>query len=105
MRIIAIVALCAVLMGCAGGEPASIVQVAGPRFEWANARAVHVGTKQAELQSLMGDPYQVTTAGDKQIWLYYHANGLTGSNRHISFALKDGAVSAVPTIPDLAAFQ
>ncbi|KPC28428.1 Uncharacterized protein AC496_2471 [Pseudomonas savastanoi pv. glycinea] len=33
------------------------------------------------------------------MWVWSHANGMTGASRVVSFKMKDGKVVEVPTIP------
>ena len=89
MRYIAIAVLTSALIACAGSP-----------FRFENARQVKVGMTEAEVTQLMGRPYMVTSKGEEQICVWSYANGMTGGSRSISFIMKDGKVSTVPTIPD-----
>jgi hypothetical protein len=71
---------------------------AGTPFEWKNAKAIHIGTTQAELISSLGKPYMVKTQGEEQTWIWSYANGVTGETQLVSYVLKNGAVTVVPTI-------
>ncbi|MES2116822.1 MAG: hypothetical protein V4578_16795 [Pseudomonadota bacterium] len=71
---------------------------AGTRFSWDQARMVKVGMTEAELTSLMGRPYMVSTKGDVQLWIWSEASAFGGS-RSVSFPMKAGKVSSLPTIP------
>ena len=77
-----------------------LVACAGTPFRFENARQVKIGMAETEVTQLMGRPYMVTTRGDEQIWVWSHANGMTGATQSISFIMKDGRVSTVPTIPE-----
>lgn len=72
----------------------------GTAFEWDNARKVTVGMTEADLVRLLGKPNSVTTRGDMQVWswVYVSASPLGVSNRHVTFPLKDGKVTAVPNL-------
>jgi hypothetical protein len=78
----------------------SIIACAGSPFKFENARMVEVGMSQDELTNLLGKPYMVTTRGQDQIWVWSHANGMTGAAKSVSFIIRDGKVVSVPTIPD-----
>lgn len=71
----------------------------GTKFDWANAKQVQVGTTEAELLEIMGKPYMVASKGDTQTWAWTHVNGATRAMQTVSFQVKNGAVSAIPTIP------
>lgn len=81
-------AIVAMLSGCAGTE-----------FSYDQARRVSVGMTEAEVVAIMGPPYSVVSRGDGQMWVWSHANGLTGSSRAVSFKMQDGRVAEVPNIP------
>lgn len=89
MRYIGVVLFALVLAACAGTP-----------FRFDDARQVKVGMTEAEVTQIMGRPYMVTSKGDAQIWVWSHANGMTGGSQSISFIMKDGKVSTVPTIPE-----
>ena len=75
----------------------SLTACAGTRFDWQDAKAVRIGTTQAELTALLGKPYMVKTAANgDQTWIWSYS-GLDGT-RLISYGLKDGVVTVVPTI-------
>ncbi|QDG38614.1 hypothetical protein FJN14_09205 [Alteromonas mediterranea] len=78
----------------------SITACAGSPFKFENARKVQAGMSQDELTNLLGKPYMVTTRGQDQIWVWSHANGMTGAAKSVSFVIRDGKVVSVPTIPD-----
>lgn len=84
MRIIALVSIL-FLTACAGTP-----------FEWENAKAVHVGSTQAELTALLGKPYMVKTTGEDQTWVWSYS-GLEGT-KLVSYGLRNGLVTIVPTI-------
>jgi hypothetical protein len=86
-KIIIVVAL-ALLIGCAGSS-----------FKFENARQVTVGMTEAQLIDRMGDPYKKIGKKDYEIWIWSHANGLSGKSQSVSFIMKDGKVSGLPTIP------
>lgn len=72
---------------------------AGPRFSFDDARRVQVGWTVEQLQRAMGRPYRVVSRHDSQIWIWSHANGMTGAARSVSFVVRDGAVVVTPAIP------
>lgn len=82
---------------------AALVGCAGTKFSFERARQVQVGMSETQLTELMGKPYMVKSTGDTQVWVWSHANGLTGGTQMVSFEVKDGKVSSVPSIP--AAFK
>lgn len=91
MRIIGFAAaavLALVLSGCAGTS-----------FSYDEARKVKVGMTEEQVTQIMGPPYSVVSRADGQMWIWSHANGVTGASRVISFRLVDGKVVEVPTIP------
>lgn len=91
MRIITFCAaavLALVLSGCAGTS-----------FTYDEARKVKVGMTEDQVTQIMGPPYSVVSRADGQMWVWSHANGMTGASRVISFRMLDGKVVEVPTIP------
>ncbi|WP_434703061.1 outer membrane protein assembly factor BamE [Pseudomonas sp. Z1-12] len=91
MRIINFVAtavLALVLAGCAGTN-----------FSYDDARKVKVGMTEDEVTQIMGPPYSVVSRADGQMWVWSHANGMSGASRVISFRMVDGKVVEVPVIP------
>lgn len=78
----------------------SVLACAGSPFKFENARQVQVGMSKEDLTNLLGKPYMVTTRGQDQIWIWSHANGMTGAAKSISYVIRDGKVISVPTIPD-----
>lgn len=88
MRALIAATALAVLVGCAGTN-----------FSYDKARQVEIGMTEAELVGLMGSPYSVTSRPGSQLWIWSHANGLSGSSRAVSFELRDGRVVSVPEIP------
>ena len=77
-----------VLSGCAGTS-----------FSYDNARKVQVGMTEDQVTQIMGPPYSVVSRADGQMWVWSHANGMTGASRVISFRMLDGKVVEVPPIP------
>lgn len=88
MRAIIVLTLIAALAGCAGTN-----------FSFDNARKVQIGMTEPQVTQLMGAPYSVVSRGDSQMWVWSHANGMTGSAKSVSFEMRDGRVVSVPTIP------
>lgn len=76
------------LSGCAGTD-----------FSYDEARKVQVGMTEDQVVQIMGPPYSVVSRADGQMWVWSHANGMTGASRVISFRMKDGKVVEVPPIP------
>jgi hypothetical protein len=72
---------------------------AGTSFSYDDARKVTVGMTEEQVTQIMGPPYSVVSRSDGQMWIWSHANGMTGASRVISFRLVDGKVVEVPTIP------
>jgi hypothetical protein len=87
-KIVIVAALAAIIAGCAG-----------TKFSFDRARQVTVGMSEAEVITLMGNPYSVSTLGDKELWIWSYANGVSGGSRTISFLLNDGRVVETPNIP------
>ncbi|WP_054064888.1 outer membrane protein assembly factor BamE domain-containing protein [Pseudomonas asplenii] len=85
---LAAVALALTLSGCAGTS-----------FSYDDARRVQVGMTEEQVTQIMGPPYSVVSRPDGQMWIWSHANGMTGASRVVSFRLMDGKVVEVPTIP------
>lgn len=88
MNKIIMAAVCLLLVGCAGSS-----------FKFDEARKVELGMTEAQLTNLMGSPYSVVSKGDRQIWIWSHANALSGTSQSVSFVMKDGKVVSLPTIP------
>jgi hypothetical protein len=87
-RIAAAAVLALVLSGCAGTS-----------FSYDEARKIKVGMTEDQVTQIMGPPYSVVSRADGQMWIWSHANGMTGASRVISFRMVDGKVVEVPTIP------
>ena len=91
MRIIGFAAaafLALVLSGCAGTS-----------FSYDDARRVQIGMTEEQVTQIMGPPYSVVSRADGQMWIWSHANGMTGASRVVSFRMVDGKVVEVPAIP------
>lgn len=88
-KTIAAMAIGLMLVGCAGSK-----------FNFADARRVNAGMTTAEVQAIMGKPYMVSSRNGKEIWIWSHANGLTGAHQSISFVFTGGVLESVPKIPD-----
>jgi outer membrane protein assembly factor BamE (lipoprotein component of BamABCDE complex) len=69
---------------------------AGTPFEWENAKAIRVGSTQAELVALLGKPYMVKSQAGQEVWIWSYS-GLDGT-KLVSYGLKDGLVTTVPII-------
>lgn len=72
---------------------------AGTSFSYDDARLVQVGMSEDQVTQIMGPPYSVISRTDGQMWVWSHANGMTGASRVISFKMMDGKVVEVPPIP------
>lgn len=72
---------------------------AGTSFFYDDARLVQVGMTEDQVTQIMGPPYSVISRTDGQMWVWSHANGMTGASRVISFKMMDGKVVEVPPIP------
>jgi len=77
----------------------ALVGCAGTSFSYDEARKVKIGMTEDEVTQIMGPPYSVVSRADGQMWVWSHANGMTGASRVISFRMVDGKVVEVPTIP------
>ena len=80
--------LAIVLSGCAGTS-----------YSYDDARKVQVGMTEDQVTQIMGPPYSVVSRTDGQMWVWSHANGMTGASRVISFKMLDGKVVEIPPIP------
>lgn len=78
---------------------AMLASCAGTDFSYDEARKVQIGMTEDQVVQLMGPPYSVVSRADGQMWVWSHANGMTGASRVVSFKMKDGKVVEVPTIP------
>ncbi|AMB79819.1 hypothetical protein AV641_12410 [Pseudomonas fragi] len=87
-KFFAVAVLALVLSGCAGTS-----------FSYDDARKVQVGMTEDQVTQIMGPPYSVVSRADGQMWVWSHANGMTGASRVISFRMLDGKVVEVPPIP------
>jgi hypothetical protein len=65
-----------------------------------NTRKVEVGMTEQQVTELMGRPYSVTSKGEEQIWVWSHANALSGRSQAVSFIFRGRKVISVPTIPE-----
>ena len=87
-KFFAVAVLALVLSGCAGTS-----------FSYDDTRKVQVGMTEDQVTQIMGPPYSVVSRADGQMWVWSHANGMTGASRVISFRMLDGKVVEVPPIP------
>lgn len=87
-KVVATAVLALVLSGCAGTS-----------FSYDDARKVQIGMTEEQVTQIMGPPYSVVSRADGQMWVWSHANGMTGASKVISFRMVDGKVVEVPTIP------
>lgn len=85
---VAATVLALVLAGCAGTS-----------FSYDDARKVQIGMTEEQVTQIMGPPYSVASRADGQMWIWSHANGITGASRVISFKMLDGKVVEIPPIP------
>ena len=76
-----------------------LVACAGTPFKWDAARQIKEGMTEKEVTALMGAPYMVTSAGEKQTWVWSHANAFGGA-KSLALQFKDGKVIKTPDIPD-----
>lgn len=76
-----------------------IAGCAGTDFSFENASKIQLGMTEGQVTNIMGPPYSVISRGNSQMWVWSHANGLTGSARSVSFEMSGGKVVSVPTIP------
>jgi len=74
-----------------------LVGCAGVPVDFGKARTVEVGMTASKLESIMGKPYMVRAIGDREIWAWVQASAF--STQSVSFELRKGVVSVVPTIP------
>lgn len=73
---------------------------AGTNFKWDNARQIRQGMTEQEVVSLLGTPTMTTSRSDGLVYVWSHANGMTGSVKSVSVVFKDGKVVSVPNIPE-----
>ena len=91
MKTIALLASAVILMGCAGSG----------QINWNNARQLRQGMTEQQVTSLMGRPYSVTSKSDgTQVWVWVHANGLTGASSSVALPMKDGIAASDLKVPD-----
>lgn len=86
-KLISIFALAATLVGCAGTP-----------IKWDNARQIKTGMSEAEVTTLMGKPYMVSSREVGQRWIWTFATGFGGAET-MTVDFKDGKVVSVPPIP------
>jgi hypothetical protein len=77
----------------------SSVGCAGSPFSFENARQVKIGMTESEVTTLLGTPYSVLSRDNEQLWIWSYTNLMVGDSRVVSYVMKDGRVSRVPTIP------
>lgn len=75
-----------------------LVACAGTPFTFGDAAKVRVGMTEQQVTNLMGPPYSVVSKGESQMWIWSHATAFGGA-KSVSFEMKDGLVTTVPTIP------
>jgi hypothetical protein len=85
---IIIAVVLAFLIGCAGSP-----------FNFESARQVTVGMTEAQLIDKMGEPYMKVGKKDSEVWIWSFAYGLSLNSQSVSFIMKDGKVTELPTIP------
>jgi hypothetical protein len=85
----AALAACLLAAGCAGSK-----------VNWDRARLLKPGMTETQIQDLLGKPYAVTARGGQQIWVWSHANGLSGATRSLALVVQDGKLVDAPHIPD-----
>jgi outer membrane protein assembly factor BamE (lipoprotein component of BamABCDE complex) len=88
MKRIAVLLVAAVLSGCAGTP-----------FKWESVRSLKEGMTQEEVASVMGEPYSVTASGEKTVWTWSYANGMSGSNRAASVVFVGGRLVQPAGVP------
>lgn len=76
----------------------TLTACAGTPFSYDNARQVKTGMDEDQVYQLMGNPYRVVSRDGEQMWVWSYANALGGA-RVVSFKMRDGRVTEVPTIP------
>ncbi|HFC8542723.1 TPA: outer membrane protein assembly factor BamE [Neisseria weaveri] len=72
---------------------------AGTNFKWDNARQIKQGMTEQEVVNLLGTPTMTTSRSDGLVYVWSHANGMTGSVKSVSVVFQDGKVVSVPNIP------
>lgn len=91
MKKIAAVLCFLLLSGCAGSG----------RINWNNARQLKQGMSEQDVMKLIGKPYSVSSKSDgTQLWVWVHANGLTGASQSIAIPMKEGRMASDLKIPD-----
>lgn len=73
---------------------------AGNNFSWNSARQIKQGMPESEMLEIMGKPNAVRSNPDGLVYVWTHANGITGSVRTVSAIVKDGLVISAPSIPN-----
>lgn len=77
------------------------VGCAGTAFDWSRVRQIQAGMTPNQVTSIVGQPYLVQSRPDgSMLYVWSHANGMTGSSRSFSVPFVNGRVSAPPNIPD-----
>ncbi|WP_076591718.1 hypothetical protein [Herminiimonas arsenitoxidans] len=71
---------------------------AGTTFNWDQARSIKAGMTEEEVIEKIGKPYAITAQGQRQVWLYSHANA-SGVANSISLIMKNGRVFEAPRVP------
>ncbi len=88
-RLLALISLCAALLGCAGTP-----------FSWESARQVKLGMTTKQVVEIMGQP---TTASwrdnNTQVYVWVDSNAFTGM-KTFSVHFTDRKATSVPPIPD-----
>ena len=95
-----IVALNAVAAGCGPRAMVRGIITHGTPVDWEKVREVKVGMTANELRQRLGEPYQITSRGDTEIWAWVDVNRFSFSRRSFSIILKDNAAISVPRVPD-----
>lgn len=72
---------------------------AGTPFKWSDVQKLKEGMTQDEVKSVMGVPYSVATSGDKTIWTWSYANGMTGRTKAASLVFMNGKLLQPPELP------
>lgn len=93
-RCAGVLVLAVLLAGCSAGK----------YFTWSQARQLHLGMTEAEVQAIMGPPSSMTALatpeGPREKWVWVYVNMLSGSTKSLVVSFADGKVVQVPVIPD-----
>ena len=68
-------------------------------IKWDDARQIKIGMTEKEVTKLMGSPYQIQGAGERDRWVWVNVAAFGGVEK-MTAEFKDGLVVEVPRVPD-----